>query len=58
MEHPSQPRSFRVEGHVMNSTLYFSKVGEFSYWGQSSFTCSFAIRLSIMGDVKLNVCLK
>ena len=35
MEHPSQPRSFRIEGHVMNSTLYFSKVGEFSYWGQS-----------------------
>ena len=35
MEHPSQPRSFRIEGHVMNFTLYFSKVGEFSYWGQS-----------------------
>ena len=31
----SQPRNVRIEGHVMNSTLYFSKVGEFSYWCQS-----------------------
>ena len=27
----SQPRSVRGEGHVMDSTPYFSKVGEFSY---------------------------
>ena len=30
----SQPHSVRGAGHAMNSTPYFSKVGEFSDWGQ------------------------